>query len=118
MAEWPRLLGHYILDANGDPQLCEDFLAWAEWFEGTVGTRERVLAHDRDEGANGLEILVSTVFLGLDHSFGGGPPVLWETMVLGGLLDGLQMRYTSREEAFRGHQEICRRVSESVRGSP
>jgi hypothetical protein len=54
------------------------------------------------------------VFLGLDHSFRQGPPILWETMVFGGPLDGEMMRYTSRAEAFDGHQEMCRRVREAL----
>ena len=103
---------YYILDANGDPVPC-DVRTWGEWFERTSRTRERIIAHDRDEGPGGVEILVSTVFLGLDVTL-NGPPVLWETMVLGGLLDGFQIRYTSRADAFRGHQEICRQVSESI----
>lgn len=49
------------------------------------------------------KILVSTVFLGLDHSFGDGPPVLWETMVFNGEHDQDQWRYTSQEEAIAGH---------------
>jgi len=104
----------YILDAHGEPEACDDAAQWGEWFERATTTRERVVAHDRDEGADGLEILVSTVFLGIDHNFGGGPPLLWETMVMGGLLDGLQMRHSSREEAFRFHQEVCRRVHASL----
>ena len=28
-------------------------------------------------------MLVSTFFLGLDHAFGGGPPLLFETMIFG-----------------------------------
>lgn len=36
---------------------------------------------------------VSTVFLALDHAYGGGPPVLFETLVLGGSLDQSMDRY-------------------------
>jgi hypothetical protein len=50
-------------------------------------------------------VTVSTVFLALDHSFGDGPPVLWETMVFGGPADMDQQRYTSREAAEAGHVE-------------
>jgi hypothetical protein len=53
---------------------------------------------------------VSTVFLSLDHSWHGPPPVLWETMVFGGLLDGEQERYTSYRDAVRGHRRMCWRV--------
>jgi hypothetical protein len=46
---------------------------------------------------------VSTVFLGLNHAFTDGPPVLWETMIFGGPNDGWQDRYTSRAGAEAGH---------------
>jgi hypothetical protein len=56
--------------------------------------------------------LVSTVFLGLDHGHGGGPPVLWETMIFahGQEFDQDQDRYTSHEDAVRGHHETVNRV--------
>jgi hypothetical protein len=48
------------------------------------------------------DVDVSTVFLGLDHGFGGKP--LWfETMIVGGPLDDSQERYTTIEEAEAGH---------------
>jgi len=55
---------------------------------------------------------VSTVFLGLDHSFGGPPPVLWETMVFGipGGRD-VQVRYTSAADARDGHAGIVARLT-------
>lgn len=49
---------------------------------------------------------VSTVFLGLDHAYGGGPPVLYETMIFEGKHDGYCWRYTSREAALQGHARI------------
>jgi hypothetical protein len=49
----------------------------------------------------------------LDHGFGGGPPVLWETMVFGGKLDQQCERYTSRDLALAGHQDIVNKVRES-----
>jgi hypothetical protein len=45
------------------------------------------------------------VFLGLDHSFGRGDPVLFETMVFGGPLGSAQWRYCTWAEAERGHEE-------------
>lgn len=59
---------------------------------------KRRLAYDEVGDAT-----VSTVFLSLDHGFGEGPPVLWETMIFGGKHDGEQWRYTSREDALAGH---------------
>jgi hypothetical protein len=63
---------------------------------------------------------VSTVWLGLDHGFGDGPPLIFETMVFdnysgkGIMLDGkpigliagkdrLQWRYATEAEARKGH---------------
>ncbi len=53
---------------------------------------------------------VSTVFLGLDHGYGDGPPVLFETMVFGGPLDGEQVRYKTWEQAEAGHTAMVQTV--------
>jgi hypothetical protein len=54
---------------------------------------------------------VSTVFLGLDHNYSfEGPPVLWETMIFGGEHDSYQTRYTSKDDAVKGHEEALRLV--------
>jgi len=52
-------------------------------------------------------VSVSTVFLGIDHSFGGGDPVLFETMIFGGEHDQYQERYCTWDEAEKGHQIAC-----------
>ena len=69
----------YTLDEKGNPVVETDLMKWAQWFE----TGKRGVASERI-----ADSLVSTVFLGLDHNLSGsGPPVLWETMVFGGVLD-------------------------------
>ena len=101
--------GFYTLDEHGQPQACDDVLAWARWME--EHRNEKHIALDLDEGDGEKRVRVSTVFLGIDHGFfSEGPPILWETMVFGGPLDGEQERYTSREAAFQGHQLMCQRV--------
>lgn len=51
---------------------------------------------------------VSTVFLGLDHSFGKeGGPILFETMIFGGRNDGWQRRYKTWQQAEQGHVLAC-----------
>lgn len=54
------------------------------------------------------DVWVSTVFLPIDHNFmGDGPPVLFETMVfVRGEAAEYQRRYSSWDEAVRGHEEI------------
>ena len=52
------------------------------------------------------EYYVSTVWLGFDHGFGEGPPLIFETMVFGpGQEDEYQERYATAEEAKVGHQK-------------
>lgn len=61
----------------------------------------------------GSDVLVSTVWLGIDHQFGDGPPLIFETMVFGGHLDGEQDRYSTEREARDGHHVMCDRVRKS-----
>jgi len=76
-----------------------DLIEWASWFE----TADRRVART-DVGP----LHVSTVFLGIDHSFSNFPdttPILFETMIFDDT-DGLDHycdRYASWDEAERGH---------------
>mgnify|MGYP000154984527 CR=1 FL=1 len=94
-------MDRYITDSDGQPLLCPDLMTWAAWME----SGERRVALDVFG-----DVRVSTVFLGIDHRFDAGDPVLWETMVFGGPLDGEQERYTSRAAALDGHQAMADRV--------
>ena len=93
---------NYTVDANGTATACLDLLTWARWFE----TANRHVGRDTIGDAD-----VSTVFLGTDHAWNGGPPVLWETMVFGGALDGECVRYTSHADAVAGHAAMVARVA-------
>lgn len=55
-------------------------------------------------------VRVSTVFLGLDHSYGDGPPLLFETMVFGGPLDQEQDRCATWEDAEQMHEKLVVRA--------
>lgn len=61
---------------------------------------------------------VSTVWLGLDHSFGGGPPLIFETMVFDhGENDRSDLdcrRYSTEAEALAGHEEVCEEIRQGV----
>ena len=57
---------------------------------------------------------ISTVFLTIDHSFGSGPPILFESMVFAGKEsseDLTQRRYCTWEEAVKGHEELVKEYS-------
>lgn len=70
--------------------------------------------HDeaRRVGYDTLEdgVIVSTVFLVLDHNFYEGPPILFETMVFNGPYDQTQVRYETWDEAVAGHAATLRMV--------
>ena len=52
---------------------------------------------------------VSTVWLGVDHSFGlGGPPILFETMVFPAC--DVCERYATEDEARAGHELMVTRL--------
>jgi hypothetical protein len=59
------------------------------------------------------DVRISTVFLGIDHNFGGGIPLLFETMVFGGELDQSQDRYSTWNEAEAGHKVWVDRVKQA-----
>lgn len=87
---------HFIL--NGKEVIETNLMGWARWYE----TADRHVA--KTEVAQGID--VSTVFLGLDHRFGDGPPLIFETMVFGGPDDQHQERYSTWDEAEAGHARI------------
>jgi len=99
-----ELLGgrHYVLIGQ-TPVLEPDVLVWAEWF----GQEDRIVFQTEFPGGT-----VSTVFLGLDHQWGKGPPLLFETMVF---RDGEACeccRCSTWMEAEAQHQRVLAEVTE------
>ena len=91
----------YILGKNHE--LVEaDLITWGRFFEDINNRR---VAEDSIDGAR-----ISTVFLGIDHNFGEGEPLLFETMIFGGKRDGEQWRWHTWEEAERKHREIVAEI--------
>jgi hypothetical protein len=58
------------------------------------------------------DVQISTVFLGLDHSFDDGPPLVFETMIFGGEHNEGQWRYHAWQEALEGHEAAIKLVLE------
>lgn len=59
-------------------------------------------------------VQISTVFLGLNHAWDDGPPMLFETMVFGGPLSDEQDRCSTYDEAEAMHERMCERVRQSI----
>jgi len=87
----------HTYDLHGNPI---SLRRWAELFEDFDG---RVVG-DTEVGA----YRVSTVWLGLDHSFGHGPPLIFESMVFarGTPYDADCYRYATLEDARAGHEQL------------
>lgn len=93
--------GFYILDGR-TPVKVDDIEAWG----GYMGTANRQVAETFIEG-----VRVSTVFLGLDHNWFGGVPLLFETMTFVQGIGEWQDRCSTYDQAEAMHQVMCDKVS-------
>lgn len=110
MSKW------YILDENDNPVITTD----RGLVEEFLGSKRKIVAQTEHQG-----YWISTVFLSLDHSFipnGFVPkiskPVLWETMIFEQGDTGketYQKRYTSYEDAVKGHQDAIDWLDEQIK---
>lgn len=82
-----------------------DIMEWSKWFE--TKRKDRIVK--QTTLPNGLWI--STVFLGMDHSFSDGPPLLFETMVFpkGSLTELSCDRCTTYDQAVKQHINAVKR---------
>lgn len=72
------MASNWILDDN-DEVIEADSDAWSRWRWSANGRGRRRIARDEIN-----DVLVSTVFIGLDFSLGEGAPMVFETMIFGG----------------------------------
>jgi hypothetical protein len=84
----------------------EQMETWVDWWSRHDN---RLIKRDVIDTAE-TEVMISTVFLGIDHSFEPETPILFETMVFGSDMDGLQHRYKTREDALEGHERTVQLV--------
>ena len=81
---------------------------WSLWFNDFENRKiDRTIISDN--------VYVSTIFLGIDHSFNlenwnDEKPILFESMVMGGKFSNMGWRYSSCGEAKRGHWLIVDRI--------
>jgi hypothetical protein len=98
---------HYILKGRVVVP-CENWMAWALWFGGT----DRAVARDDIVREDADTVTISTVFLGHDsQADSSSPPIVFESMVFGGPLNGQMQHYCTWDEAERGHGHL---LAESI----
>jgi len=94
------IMDRYILNGH-EPVYEPDMIKWAKWF----GSANRIVARTRVGRST-----VSTVFLGIDHSFGfeEQTPILFETMIRdrNGEFHDDQWRYETWDEAEAHHHAV------------
>jgi hypothetical protein len=106
-----KLVGHEAVPVSVETR--DGLLEWAAWFE----TADRkVMVTELIDGGR-----ISTFFLGLDHQWGKGPPILFETALFMGEKEfchwlrrevrpsEVVARYSTWAEAEAGHMEWIER---------
>lgn len=96
-----KMSRHYFLNPDHTYRPC-DLMTWARQFE----TEDRMVAsHEVNE------CHISTVWLGTDHNYFGGPPLVFETMVFQPKGHDIYCeRYTTWKQAEEGHQRAIQWV--------
>lgn len=91
------MIGYILIGQTPVP--VDDVLEWARWWE----QNDRVVFQEEISAG----VLVSTVFLGLDHNFSGkGPPLLFETMIFRDGKGDEEWRWHTWLEAEEGHRRV------------
>lgn len=81
-----------------------DLMKWGVWLQNMDNTRV-------DFTKVSKKIEVSTVFLGLNHNWGDGAPILFETMVFKNGDSRGMWRYATWDEAVAGHKKVVEELS-------
>lgn len=110
--------GHYILDEDNNPVEVKDVLEWVNWLEENC--EKRIVAQAETEN-----YLVSTIFLGLDHSFKKDAEpedlILFETMTFHKepseikLPGGRTTKIHKSVDEYEWSSDRCRTYAEAVK---
>jgi len=98
-------------DRKGQP-----IATWERWVELRTDRDYRRVGVDSVILPNGGLAWVSTVWLGLDHNWTGGQPIIFETMVFadGEDCDQYQARYHTEQQAADGHRLVVVALHEGM----
>lgn len=103
----------YILEGH-KIVACDNLFEWAQWFENADRRVAETILGD---------VRISTVFLGLNHSFGSvlnhnRVPLVFETMIFGGILNLEMERYPTWQDAEEGHKRWVAKAQSSTSVTP
>ncbi|MEH2070531.1 MAG: hypothetical protein V7K47_20620 [Nostoc sp.] len=98
---------YYKLEGQ-TPVTVESFMEWSFWMATAAIADITVMVNE----FNGC--MISTKFVGIDLNPGrcnsGSKPMVFETLVMGGAMDGKRNFYPTWDEAIQGHLKICTEV--------
>lgn len=112
---------YWILNEHKECVKVKDVLTWGKYFENQK--RRIVMQENLTVRSNKWSVWevkrkywISTVFLGIDHQWGTGPPLLFETMVFTGDDEDYE-DYTERcstwKEAIQQHKKVLNEIRQS-----
>lgn len=121
----------------------KDLIKWAQWFEHAdrkvakteLANKEPWISNDKERvrqeklshyrlfkrirpnwGHDDIKIIyVSTVFLGLDHQWQDGPPLVFETMIFNGPIHEYQDRCSTWAQAEMMHEKAVQIIKDALR---
>jgi hypothetical protein len=93
------MTAYFVLDERGEPRREMDRDAWARWFERAERGLARTVMTD--------QVTVVTIFIGVHAAPEHDTPLLFETRVFGGVLDGAHVARGTRAEALAAHCHLA-----------
>ena len=90
---------YFVLDERGEPRREMNQEAWTRWFERADRGVARTVLTPR--------VTVLTTFSGVDAAPDSETPLLFETRVFGGALDGEEIQCPTRADALAAHNELA-----------
>jgi hypothetical protein len=108
--------GYYMTDATGRIWTSSSLEEWSK----NKREHQRVAMAEVagvDKCGCAKAYRVSTVWLGIDHAFGHGRPLLYETMIFAGSIADADFadlycdRHHTKSQALKAHVAVCDRIS-------
>lgn len=92
---------------NNKVVIMDNAKLWKEWMLRAQKTKERLIKQDVIKN-----VLVSTVFLGQNRNFSSGKPHWFESMIFIDEKEWERQKYTTYEEAIKGHEKMVQYIQD------